>query len=67
MVQQVKDLALPLLWLRSLLWHRFGSWPGNVHMLQARPKKKKKKKRELEHPFQRPCLDPAAFRPLNWT
>ena len=41
MVQQVKDLALPLLWLRSLLWHRFGSWPGNVHMLQARPKKKK--------------------------
>ena len=25
----VKDLALLLLWLRSLLWHRLDAWPGN--------------------------------------
>ena len=29
MTQQVKDLALLLLWLRSLLWHGFGPWPWN--------------------------------------
>ena len=26
MAQQVKDLALPLLWLRSLLWGRLDPW-----------------------------------------
>ena len=26
--QWVKDLALPLLWLRLLLWHGFDPWPG---------------------------------------
>ena len=25
----VKDLALSLLWLGSLLWHEFEPWPGN--------------------------------------
>ena len=38
-VQQVKDPVLPLLWLRSLLWHRFDPWPGNFCMPQAQPKK----------------------------
>ena len=30
--QQVKDPALPLLRLRSLLWHRFDPWPGKFRM-----------------------------------
>ena len=30
---------MSLLWLRSLLWHRFSPWPGNVHGLWGRPKK----------------------------
>ena len=25
----VKDVALSLLWLGSLLWHGFDPWPGN--------------------------------------
>ena len=32
MAQWVKDLALSLQWLRSLLWHRFDSWPRNLPM-----------------------------------
>ena len=32
MVQWVKKLALSLLWLRSLLWHGFDSWPRNFRM-----------------------------------
>ena len=34
MVQQVKDLALSLQWLRSLLCCGFDPWPGNFCMLQ---------------------------------
>ena len=45
-VQQVKDLALPLQLLRFLLWHRFIPWPGNSHMPQAWQKKKKKRKKK---------------------
>ena len=30
MVQQVKDLVLSLLWLRSLLWHEFNPWPQEL-------------------------------------
>ena len=43
LVQQVEDLALSLLWLRSLLC--FGSilGSGNFCILQAEPKKKKKR------------------------
>ena len=41
--QQVKDLAL------SLLWLRFDPWPGNIHMLWAQPKKKKRKKDKKLH------------------
>ena len=40
--QWVKDLALSPLWLRSLLQHRFGPWPGNFCMPQVQPKGKKK-------------------------
>ena len=36
MVQQVKDLVLPLQWLGSLLWRRFDPWAGNSHMPQVR-------------------------------
>ena len=39
--QQVKDLALSLQHLGSLLWHEFNPWSGNFHMPQAGPKKKK--------------------------
>ena len=41
MTQWIKDPALSLLWLRSLLWHRLDPWPGNFHMLQAQPNKEK--------------------------
>ena len=41
-VQQVKDLVLSLLWLRSKLWHRFDPWPWNFHMPWAWQKKKGK-------------------------
>ena len=36
-VQRVKDPALSLQWLRSLLWPRFSPWPGNFHMQRVRP------------------------------
>jgi len=39
-MQQIKDLALSLQWLGSLLWHRFSPWPGNVHMPWVKKKKK---------------------------
>ena len=32
-----KNLALPLLWLRSLLWCEFDPWPRNFSMLWAQP------------------------------
>ena len=39
-VQWVKDPALSLPPLRSLLWCRFDPWPENFHMLQAQQPKK---------------------------
>ena len=39
LAQQVKDLALSLMCLTLLLWHRFNPWRGNFHMPQAWPKK----------------------------
>ena len=44
MVQWVKDPALSLQWLRSLLWHGFHLWLGNFHMSWAWPKTKEKKR-----------------------
>ena len=38
-----KNLALSLLWLRSLLWCGFDPWPWNFPMPQVQEKKKKKK------------------------
>ena len=40
MDQWVKDLVLSLLWLGSLLWHEFNSWPRNFHIPWAWQKKK---------------------------
>ena len=55
-VQQIKDSALSLQQLRSLLWLRFNFWPGNFHMPWAWQKKKRKEKtkqtkKETEFPF----------------
>ena len=41
MVQWVKDEALSLQWLGSLLWHGFDPSPGNFHKSSAQPKKKR--------------------------
>ena len=38
--QWVKDPALSLQWLCSLLWRRFSPWPRNFHMPWAWLKKK---------------------------
>ena len=42
--QQVKDLALSLLWLRLLLWYRFSPWPGNFCVPWYSQKTKQTKK-----------------------
>lgn len=39
MAQRVKDPTLLPLWLGSQLWRRFDSWPWNISMLWAQPKK----------------------------
>ena len=39
MAQRVKELALSLQQLESLLWHGLNPWPGNFYMLQVLPKK----------------------------
>ena len=44
----VKAPVCSLLWLRSLLWHRLDTWPGNSQMLWVWQKKKKREKREPE-------------------
>ena len=40
MVQHVKDPVFSLQQLGWLQWHRFCSWPGNLHVLEAQPRKK---------------------------
>ena len=50
LAQQVKDPALSLLWIRSLLWHGFNLWPRKFYMPQVQPKKKKKKKKAKTKP-----------------
>ena len=44
MAQWVKDPALSLLWLGSLLWCSFSPWPRNFSMLWVWPKREKKTK-----------------------
>ena len=45
-IQWVKDLALSLWWLRSLLWHGFGLWPRNFYVPWLWPKEERKGGRE---------------------
>ena len=49
MVPQVKDLALSLQWLRSLLWSRFDPQPQNFYMPTFGKKKKSKTKQTNKH------------------
>ena len=53
MVQQVKDPALSLKWLRSLLWHGFDPCLGTSacceHSQKKEKKKEKKKKEKAVH------------------
>ena len=42
MVQWVKDLALSLPWLWSLLWLGFNPWPGNFRIPLVQPRGKAK-------------------------
>jgi len=49
----VKDLALSLLWLRSLWWCAFNSWPRNFCRLLAWPKKRGGWGIEVETPLAR--------------
>ena len=41
--QRIKDLALALQRLRSLLWLEFNPWPGNMHVPEVQPKTKQPK------------------------
>ena len=62
MAQQVKDLALSLLWLWLPLWHRFNPWARNFCMPWARPKKKKKKEKNCCSLLEKGMLIEAAGR-----
>ena len=56
-LQWVKDPALSLQWLGSLLRHEFNSWPRKFHMLWVGQKtlpKKNKKSHSIFHPFLQP-------------
>ena len=46
MAQQIKDLALSVLWLGLELWYRFNPLPRNFHMLQAQPTTPHQRKKE---------------------
>ena len=45
MVQQVKELALSLLWLWLLPWRGFDPWLRNFCLLWVQPKKKRKRRK----------------------
>ena len=47
MAQQVKDPALSLQQLGSLLWCGLDHWSGNFHMPSVWPKKERKERRYL--------------------
>ena len=49
MAQEVKDIALSLLWLWLQLWCGFSPWPGNFCMVRTRQKKKRKKERKKKN------------------
>ena len=46
MAHQVKDLALSLMWLWSLLWHGFDPWPGEQPYATGVAKTKQNRKIE---------------------
>ena len=52
-VQRVKDLVVSLLWLWSLLWHKFNSWAGNFRKLQPWPNKPQTKKQTNKQPLEK--------------
>ena len=54
----VKDPALSLQWLRSLLWFRFDPWPRNFCLPQVQPKNKKKKKKKKKKSERNVLLSP---------
>ena len=45
--QWVKDPALSLQWLGSLLWHGLSPWPRNIYIPRVQPKRGEKKKKWL--------------------
>ena len=53
--QPVKDPVLSLLWLKSLMWHRFNPWPQKLLHVGGTAKKKKKKKRNNTASLKRTC------------
>lgn len=57
MAQGVKYLALLLLWLWLLHWHRFDPWARNFHVPRAQPKKEGE-----EDAGKRPCKAAEATR-----
>ena len=48
MAQQVKDLALLLLWLRLLLWLEFSPWPGELQHAEGMTQNKTKQNKGIE-------------------
>ena len=54
----VKDPVVLLLWLRSLLWHRFDPWPENLHNVSGVVPSKKKARKQKQSV-------PSSF-PLGW-
>ena len=46
--QQVKDLALLLLWLRLLLWLEFSPWPGELQHAEGMTQNKTKQNKGIE-------------------
>ena len=56
-----KDPVLSLLWLRSLLRHRFDLWPRNIHMPRVQPNKKKEKRQTKCHRLGEKSHGTAAF------
>ena len=57
-VQRIKDLALSLPWIESLLWCWFNPWPENfctVKEKKRRKGKKERKEKKKENRRQRAC------------
>ena len=55
--QRVKDPALSLQQLRSLLWHRFDPWPRTFKCCRCGQKKRKEKKRKKGAAWAGMCME----------